>query len=153
MGSTEVGIAGAALSGASAIAGGVMQKQQADYQAKVAERNALAERMKGAAEAERIAGKYDRIRGQQAAAAAASGVDPTAGSASLIINQATAKNEALDTMSALWNAESSADAFAAQAKGYKMAGSNAQTAGFIQGPTSFLQGLTSMRRRSGTELY
>lgn len=144
---TPLLLAGTVVSTASAVAGGVAANQQAKYGAAVAEENARAARMEGTAKAEAIAERYDRLRGQQRAQAAASGVNPTAGSAALIINQETGRNEYLDTMSALWNANSQATAYQNEAAGLRASGRNSRNASYIDAGATFLTGLGGMRRR------
>jgi len=138
-------LAGAALTAGGAIYSGYAQQKQADYQAKVAEENAKAENAKGAAEAEATAAKFGRLRATQRAQAAAAGVNPDAGSAALIINGDTSKNEYLDTMSTLWNSNSAATAFKNQASGYRAQGDNAMTSALIGAPASFLTTVGSAR--------
>lgn len=140
---TALTVAGTLASTAGALQQGRAAQAQGNYEKAVADRNAQQERMRGAAEADRIEDRYDKLRGQQAAQAAAAGINPGSGSASLVINQDTGKNEALDTMAALWNADSAASSFEHSGRAAQMRGNNAKTASYWNAASSFMSGLGS----------
>jgi len=136
---------------AGALYQGKAAQSEAKFGAAVAEQNAANERMAGASKAERIAEKYSRMRGTQEANAAASGVNPAAGSASLIIDQETTKNSYLDQLTTIWNAESAADSLELQAAGLRQRGKNAKTASYFNAAGSFLSGLGKAKSISAQE--
>jgi hypothetical protein len=134
-------VASAAVTAGGALYQGKAAQSEANAAAAAAEMSAGNERMAGAVKAERIAEKYSRMRGTQAANAAASGINPAAGSASLIIDQETTKNSYLDQLTTIWNAESAADSLDYQAAGLRQRGKNAKTASYFNAAGSFLSGL------------
>lgn len=138
---TTLATAAALVSAGGALYQGRAAQAEASAAANAAAMSATNERTAGAFKAERIAEKYSRMRGTQAANAAASGINPAAGSASLIIDQETTKNSYLDQLATIWNAESAADALDYQAAGLRQRGKNARTASYFNAAGSFLSGL------------
>lgn len=135
------GIAGSAISAIGA-------KQQADaqanmdaYNAQVAKINARSRRWEGMAEQEDIAEKYDRQQGQQIAAIAKGGIDPTFGSALAIFGE-TEEAKIGDQNNAYLKAESQAIGEENKAKAYEMSAANHKKAGKIAAAGSFLSGIS-----------
>lgn len=147
---TALAIAGSVASAGGAIMSGQAAEKEGKYQQAVANENAKAERMRGQAEADRVEDRYDKLRGQQTAAAAASGINPNAGSASLVINQDTSRNEYLDVASTIWNADSAATAFEHQGEAARMKGKNAKTASYFNAAGNFLSGMGNAGRVRGS---
>lgn len=143
---TALAVAGTIASTGGAIMAGQAAEKEGKYAQAVANKNAEAERMRGQAEADRIEDRYDKLRGQQAAAAAANGINPNAGSAALVINQDTGRNEWLDTMSTIWNSESAAQSFEHQGEAARIKGKNAKTASYITAGSNFLSGMANAGR-------
>ncbi len=144
------GIGAGLLQAGGALMAGFGAKRTADYNARVAEMNAVAARQKGVSQAETIAKKYDTLQGRQTAAAANAGLDPTKGSAAMVINQETGGNAWLDQMTTLWNSGSEATALENRAKAFRAEGSNAQTAGLIGAGGSILGSMAKLKTGWGS---
>ena len=137
----EFAIISAITTAASSVVGGVAAKQQADYNAKVAEINAATARQQGQAEADRIEDQYERQRATQRVAALKSGVDPGYGSAALIIDQETERNSWLDQMTTVWNRETEAVGYQNKAKAFKAEGKSKMIGGIMSGAGSLIGGM------------
>jgi hypothetical protein len=112
--------AGAAAAAAPYIASGVAaagtgltlygQATTAEANADIARANAQHERQAGLVEQERLEDRRRHAVARATTVAAAAGVDPSRGSAALVI-QETDRNSMLDVATALWNRNSAATAF------------------------------------------
>lgn len=147
-----IGLIGAAVSAVGSIAAGQAAKQEADYNAQVAEINARTARQQGIHEADQIEDKYQKLRGQQRVAAAKSGLDPAVGSPALVINQETARNENLDMMTQIWNRETEAVGDENRATAFRIKGKNAQQAAAFGAAGSFLSGLNKANSGVGNPI-
>ena len=143
---TALSVIGTLASTGGAIAAGQAADKEGKYAQAVADKNAEAERMRGQAEADRIEDRYDKLRGQQTAAAAANGINPNAGSASLVINEETGRNQWLDQMSTIWNSESAAQSFEHQGEAARIRGKNSKTGSYIQAAGNFMTGMANAGR-------
>lgn len=119
---------------------------QGEYNAKVAEVNASTARAEGNAQAEAIRDRYRRAKGEAMGAAAASGVDPTQGSAALVINEDLGKNRWLDEMTAVWNKDTEAQASMNQAADLKAQAKSTRRGGYLSGGATLMTGLSRMNR-------
>lgn len=137
----EFAILSAVVSAAGTIASGQAQAQQMEYNAKVAEINARTARQQGEAEAERLSAEAQRKTATQRVAALKSGVDPGAGSASLVIDDETAKVSWLDQATAIWNRETQATGFENKAKELKAQASATKAGSYISAAGSILGGM------------
>lgn len=136
-----VGLAGAAVSA-------MGQKQQADaqadrdeYDAKIAKINARSERQISYSKQEDIGAKYDKQRGQSIALASKGGVDPTFGSAALVIFGENAFAENVDKGRQYIDGESRAIGEENKAKALEASAANHRQAGKIAAASTFLGGL------------
>lgn len=134
--------AAAAVGAYSAIQQGNAQKAQLNYQAEQAQADADAAAGQAQVEAENI---RKAVKKQQAAARASladSGVNVDVGTAELIQTQIQQDGE-LDAMTTILNGSTASRKLKAQAEGYTIAGSNAQTAGYVNAANSALSGASS----------
>jgi hypothetical protein len=143
------GLLGSAVSAMGAMAQADGQAKQAEYNAKVAEINARTARQQGSSEADKVEDKYQRLRAGQRVAAAKAGLDPSAGSAALVINQETTRNSELDQLTSIWNRETEAVGFENKAKDLRIQAQNAKTAGKFGAASSFLSGLGGALKGGG----
>lgn len=137
----EFAMLGAVVNAVGTLAGAAAQQQQAEYNAQVAKINAETARQQGQYEADRINDKYQRQQATARVQALKSGVDPGYGSASIIIDQETARNSWLDQMTSVWNRETQATGFDNKAKEYKMQANNAMIGGAFGAAGSLLGGV------------
>lgn len=144
-----LGLVGAAVSAAGAMAQASAQAQAANYNAAVEKINARQKRFEGHREQEQIKSKYDRVRGQAITTASKGGVDPGYGSAALVIFGEGAKNESLDKNAAYINAESQAVAHENKARQHEAEAKSAKTAGMFGAASSFLSGLGGAVKSGG----
>lgn len=144
-----IGLVGAAVSAAGAMAQASSQAQTANYNAAVEKINARQKRWEGHREQERIADKYGKIQGEGIAAASKGGIDPGYGSAALVIFGEGGKNESLDKNASYINAESQATAHENKAKQYEQEAKAAKTAGMFGAASSFLSGLGGAMKSGG----
>lgn len=131
------------------VASGVSANNVAQYNAKVAENNAKAERERAAYEAGITRDRVRQVVGAQRAAGAASGLDITSGTPVAVLGD-SAKAGELDVLSRLYSGESAAIAYQNDAERMRAEGRAQQTAGFINAGTSLLSGLGRMANRRST---
>jgi len=136
-----IAIVGSLVSAAGSIAQGQAAADQAEYNAKVAEINARTARQQGQAEADKIGDDYERAKAQQRVAALKSGVDPSSGSASLIINQETERNSWLDQTTQIWNRGTEATGFENKAESFRKEARAAKIGGYFNAASSVIGGL------------
>lgn len=146
------------LVGASALLGagtayyqGQQQKAYANYQSAQAEADAKAAQGAAQVEAERIRKAGKQQRSEAIASLAASGVDVNSGT-SLKIDQQIAQDSGEDAVLALTNGSNQAARLNAQAEGYRISGSQASTAGYLNAANTLLIGGTTIAKgwkRSG----
>ena len=134
------GLIGSMVSAAGAMAQADGQAKQAEYNAQVAEINARTARLQGSSEADKVEDKYQRLRAQQRTGFAKGGLDPSQGSAALVIGE-TDRNSDLDQLTSIWNRETEAVGFENKAKDLRIQAQNAKTAGKFGAAGSFLSGL------------
>ncbi len=150
--STKAMVVGTGLAAVGAIQGGQAAKAQAEAQAKASEYNAsltkiqadVARQQAGAREEQQRRGAR-QVMGRQRAAIAQSGVG-FIGSA-LDISEQSAANAELDALTTRYQGELAARGLLAQAEGdlygakvQRVAGKQAQTAGYLQAGSSLLTG-------------
>lgn len=146
LGSALLAIGTLAGAGAS-IAGGIQANNVAQYNAKVAENNALGEQQRAAYEADLTRDNVRRVIGAQRAAGAASGLDITTGTPVAVLGD-TAKAGELDVLARLYAGESAATAYQNDAQRFRAEGKAAKTAGFINAGTNLLSGFGKMAARN-----
>lgn len=144
-----IGLVGAAVSAAGAMASASAQAQQAKYNAAVERINAQTSRYKGLTEQEGIDRKYQKVAGEATSHAGAAGIDPTYGSAALVIFGEGGFGNAMDKNASYINAESQAVAHENKAKQYDFEAKNAKTAGMFGAASSFLGGLGNAVKGGG----
>lgn len=137
------GIAGAVVQGIGAKQQAEGQAQQAEYNAKVEKINARTSVQQGLAKQNQIGAEYDKLRGQQTAAYAASGVDPTKGSAAIVTQEETARNEWMDSMNTIWSAETEQIGHLNKAKDLETQAANYRKAGQISMASALVGGIGS----------
>ncbi len=135
---TALLIGGAALSGISAISQGVAANQAAQFNAKIAERNARLARANAQAEASIVKTQTDRKAGAARAAYGASGVT-LEGSPLEVVSQIVADGE-LDRLTTLYQGNLEAAGFQTTAQVERASGRAALRAGVVNGASSFLLG-------------
>ena len=135
-----LGLAASAFQAAGAMAAADGDAKQKEYNAKVAEINARSARLQGSSEADKVEDKYQRLRAQQRTGFAKGGLDPSSGSAALVIGE-TDRNSDLDQLTSIWNRETEAVGFENKAKDLKMQAANTRKVGPIAAAGSFLSGL------------
>ncbi len=144
-----IGLIGAAVSAVGAVAQASAQAQQAKYNAEVERINAQQARYKGAADQEAISHKYGKTQGEALSQAGASGIDPTFGSAALVIFGENAFGKSMDQNAAYINAETTAVAHENKARELDFQAKNARTAGMFGAASSFLSGLGGAVKSAG----
>lgn len=129
--------AAAAVSAYSSYQQGENQKDWADYQARQAEADAKAEKSAAEVQAEKIR-KMARIQaGEATASLAGSGVDVGEGTA-LNINKEIYRNAEDDAVMTIFGGVDRAARGNAEAAGYRLKGSQAQQAGYLNATSSLL---------------
>lgn len=136
-----IGLIGAAVSAAGAVAQAGAQASAAQANAQTERINARQARFEGHKEQEQIANKYERLQGEAIASAGKAGIDPSYGSAALVIFGEGGKNESLDKNTAYINAESQAVALENKAKQYDAEAKAAKLQGAFGAASSFLGGI------------
>lgn len=136
-----VGIVGSVVSGMGAAQQANAQAEKDEYDAKVARINARSERQMSYAKQEDIGAKYDKQRGQSIALAAKGGVDPSYGSAALVIFGENAFAESVDKGRQYVEGESAAVAQENRARELEFSAAENRKAGKIAMASSFLSGL------------
>lgn len=142
------GLAGSAVSAMGAMSQANAQAQQDEYNATVAKINARSERQQGYAQQEQLGAKYDKMRGEAVAAASKGGVDPSYGSAALIIFGENAQMEAMDKGNTYTNAEGKAIGEENKAKAYEMSAQGHRQGGKLAAMGTFLGGIGSAFKSS-----
>lgn len=140
------GIAGSVISAAGAASAANGQADQLNYNAQVARINARSERQKGYVEAERLGQKYDRLQSEQIVAAAKGGIDPSYGSAALLIFGETPEKEYADKATTTHNAESAAIGYENKAKDLETQAANTRKAGKINAASSLVGGVAGFAK-------
>lgn len=136
-----VGVIGSVVSGIGAAQQADAQAKQDEYNAKVAKINARTERQQSFAKMEDIGAKYKKQRGQSIALASKGGVDPSYGSAALVIFGGNAFAESVDKGRQYVAGESAAIGEENRAKALEASAANHRQAGKIAMASSFLSGL------------
>lgn len=136
-----VGVIGSVVSGIGAAQQANAQAQKDEYDAKVAKINARSERQQSYSKQEDIGAKYDKQRGQSIALAAKGGVDPSYGSAALVIFGENAFAESVDKGRQYISGESAAVAQENKARELEYSAQQNRKAGKIAAASSFLSGL------------
>lgn len=144
-----VGLAGAAVSAMGAMAAADAKAKEDEYNAKVAKINARTERQVSFQKQEDIGMKYDRQRAQGVALASKANVDPSYGSAALVIFGENAFAENVDKGRQYLAGESAAIGEENKAKAYELSAANNRQAGKIAAASSFLSGLGGAVRGLG----
>jgi hypothetical protein len=135
------GLAGSAVSAMGAMQSANAQARSDEYNATVAKINARSERQQGYASQEQIGAKADKVQSQGIAAAAKGGVDPSYGSAAMVIFGEGAETESRDKANTYTNAEGRAIGEENKAKAYEMSAENHRKAGKIAAMGTFLGGI------------
>jgi hypothetical protein len=138
-----LGIAGAAVGAMGTMMQANAQANAAEYNAKVEKINARSRRQEGLQQSERIADKYDDLKGKQQASYSKAGVDPFFGSAlSIFTDTSTSENSDQDTN--YINAESRATGHENKAKQYEYEAKTQRQAGMIGAASGMLSGLKGL---------
>ena len=141
----EIAIAAVAVSAAAAAGGtaysAVQQSEAADYNAKVAKRQAAWETMRSKAEADRQAERDQRLLATQRAHIAAGGLDPSDASPLQLLSETAAQSN-VDYRNILLGGEMESNRLRSQAGMYRTQGRNALIGGAFQA-TSQLAGAAS----------
>jgi hypothetical protein len=140
--------AGTVASTVGGVAAAQAQAQQNKFNAKVAKVNANTALQEGRSQAEMIRERYRKAKGQAVADAAASGIDPSSGSAALLINDEMGRNQYLDEMTALWNKGTEATAHLNQAADLKAQAKATKRGGYLSAGSTLLTGMSRMGRIS-----
>lgn len=131
-----VAAAGAVMTAVSAVQSGQAQKKASDYNAQVAENDAIARKQSAAFEETRLRERQRQAMGMARANAAASG-NTMEGSALDLMAQ-SAQNAELDALAILYSGQVGANASRSQAAADRLQGGMAQTAGYMQAGTTLL---------------
>lgn len=147
--STIIGVAsslaGTAVSALGAVQAGKAQNEVAQYNAKVADNNATAERERAAYDAGLIKDERRRVIGSQRAAMAANGLEISSGSPVAVLGDTTGQAE-MDVLARLYGGESAAAAYKNDATRMRIEGKAAKQAGKIGAGTTLLTGVGSTAR-------
>ena len=136
-------IAGAAIAAYGAIQQGQYQKKAAEYNAQIAERDADAARRKAQYDADVSGRKFKMLMGKQRALYSKAGVDLASGSPLLRLTFQAEEAER-DREAILWGGRTQAESDESRANLFRMQGSQASTAGYISGGSTFLTSLGSL---------
>lgn len=134
---------GLGVSAVGTVASGIQSQRVGEYNAKVAENTATAERERAAYEAGLQKDQVRRVVGAQRAAGASSGLDITTGTPVAVLGD-TAKAGEMDVLARLYAGESASTASINDAARFRAEGKAAKTAGFINAGTSLLSGFGKM---------
>lgn len=140
------GIAGSVVSAMGAASAANGQAQQMEYNAQVARINARTERQKGYAENEKLGAKYDRLQSEQIVSAAKGGIDPSYGSAALLIFGETPEKEYADKAATTQNAEAAAIGYENKARDLETQAANTRKAGKISAASSLIGGVAGFAK-------
>jgi hypothetical protein len=135
-----LGLVGSAVSAVGAQAQANASASQMEYNAAVARINRDVARRQGLSESERIARRYRTLTGQQVAGYGKGGVVPTSGSALTVLGE-TARNDAMDQLTAIWNRETEAVGFENKARDLEAQAKAARKGGGLAMASTFLTGL------------
>lgn len=138
---------GTAVSAIGSIASGVQQQKVANYNAEVAENNAVAERQRASYEADMIRDDRKRVIGAQRASGAAAGLDISTGTPVAVLGDTYAQSE-MDVLARLYGGESAATAYQNDAKRFRAEGKAAKTAGIIGAGSTLLTGLGNWSQKT-----
>jgi hypothetical protein len=141
-------VASAAATGYSAYSSGQAQKNQAGYNAKVAEAEGEAAEQKAEYDAEQSRRKFKAILGEQVLNYSKAGVDITSGSPLLLLS-AQAKEGERERQEIMYEGKTWATRARNQARIYGMTGNSAYRAGQIGAGSSFLSGVAN----AGSMIY
>ena len=141
------GVVGTAVSALGAIQAGNAQNEAAQYNAKIADNNATAERERAAYDAGLIKDERRRVIGSQRAAMAANGLEISTGSPVAVLGDTTGQSE-MDVLARLYGGESAATAYGNDATRMRIEGKAAKQAGMIGAGTTLLTGLGSTFKSS-----
>lgn len=136
---TAVAVAASATSAYGAYAAGQAQKKAADFNAKVAENNAVASQQQAAQQAQLIQNRNRRLRGSQEASLAAAGVDASTGSGADVMYDSGIQGE-LDRLTALYKGKVGANEQLSQAQLDRYSGRASAAAGMLGAGGSLLSG-------------
>lgn len=139
------GLAGTAVSAIGAVAAGNAQNDVAQYNAKIADNNARAERERAAYDAGLIKDERRRVVGSQRAAMAANGLEVSSGSPVAVLGDTTGQAE-MDILARLYGGESAATAYGNDATRMRIEGKAAKQAGGIRAGTTLLTGFGNLIR-------
>lgn len=137
-------VASAAVGTYSAIQQGNQQKAQADYQAAQAQADADAAASQAQVEAEQIRKAAVKQRAAARAALADSGVNVDVGTAELVQSDVQQQGEQ-DALTTILNGNNARAKLNSQADAFQLAGSNAQTAGYLRGASTALSSFSASR--------
>jgi hypothetical protein len=132
-----IAIASSAVGAVGSIYQGNAAASQANYQARVAEQNQTTARQQANAKEELIRRQNARQLGEQRAAAAQSGFDPSSGSL-LRIQGESAGNTELDALTARYEGQMQALSFGNEAAGLRTQAKSARTSGLLNAAGSLL---------------
>lgn len=135
-------VAAAGVGAYASYAQGQAQKEASEFNAKVAENNAMAAEQQGQFDAQQIRDKNRRLVASQRAAYAASGVDPNSGSP-LDVYRDTKISGELEALTAIYTGRTSANAQTAQASLDRARANSASNAGTLGAASSLLGGAVS----------
>jgi len=141
-----VAVVSAGVSAYSQYSAGENAAEEADYNAKVAEQNALAEKDKASYDENIHRDNVRKLLSTQRALYGKSGVDMT-GSPLLVMEDTAAKSE-IDALAIRHGGDIAAAQQRSAATLSKMRGKNAQTAGYIGAGSSLLSGASSALKAS-----
>lgn len=130
---------GSVVSAVGAIAQGQAQQRVANYNAKVAENTAIAERQRASYEAGLIEEEKQRVLGAQRAAGTSAGMDISQGTPIVVLGD-SAKNAEADILARKYSGETQAVAYENDAHRFRAEGRAAKTAGIIGGFSTLLGG-------------
>ena len=136
---TALSVIGTLAGVAGSISAGKAAENTANYNAKVAENNATAERQRAAYEASITRDRVKQVMGAQRAAAASSGLDVQSGTPVAVLGD-TAKSGELDVLARLYGGESQATALQNDATMFRAQGKAQKKASMINAGTSLLTG-------------
>ena len=135
-------VAGAAVSAYGAVRQGQYQEAAAEYNAKIAERDAELARQKAEYDADVSAKEFKKLLGRQKALYAKAGVDISEGSPLLVMAYQAEEGER-DRQAILYGGKTAQESAIDRARLFRFTGENAATAGYISGGSTFLSGLGS----------
>ena len=135
-------VAGAAVSAYGAVRQGQNAKEAAEYNAQASEREAAEAKRKAAYDAETSSMQFKELMGKQKALYAKAGVDLSSGSP-LLTMSFQAEQAERDKQAILYSGKTAEQSALTRAGLFRSTGSDAQTAGYISGGSTFLSGLAN----------